>query len=302
MADRPADPPRARSDPCGHSLRAMPTLTRREFTLSASALAAATLLSGCGGGSDTDGEHVVVVHGIAGLAAARRLADEGVRVTVLEARERIGGQVWTCEVRFKIYEAGYETPLRQTGMPWVTTTLRPPGRSVAPCPPTKRSAWRHSPVPSATSSVDGFARRSRDEHAKLLTADLAFDAADHAMQVIGARVGRARRLARHLPRRTAVSLRTSSRLITSHSTYSWADVPGTIRRPRVAAALVGLVRCEAGATRCRSYVATFSRTCRSCSDRPKAPVTNESRSRPRRGGGRRRRAERDGGHRGELER
>jgi choline dehydrogenase-like flavoprotein len=145
MADRPADPPRARSDPCGHSLRAMPTLTRREFTLSASALAAATLLSGCGGGSDTDGEHVVVVHGIAGLAAARRLADEGVRVTVLEARERIGGQVWTCEVRSKLYEAGYETPLRQTGMPWVTTTLSPPGRSVAPCPPTKRTAWRHSP-------------------------------------------------------------------------------------------------------------------------------------------------------------
>jgi polyamine oxidase len=38
---------------------------------------------------------VVVGAGMAGLAAARSLADEGVRVTVLEARERIGGRVWT---------------------------------------------------------------------------------------------------------------------------------------------------------------------------------------------------------------
>jgi polyamine oxidase len=45
---------------------------------------------------DAGGEHVVVVGaGIAGLAAARRLADEGVRVTVLEARGRIGGRMWT---------------------------------------------------------------------------------------------------------------------------------------------------------------------------------------------------------------
>lgn len=33
--------------------------------------------------------------GMAGLAAARRLSDGGMRVTVLEARERIGGRVWT---------------------------------------------------------------------------------------------------------------------------------------------------------------------------------------------------------------
>jgi len=73
----------------------MPPLTRRVFTLGAGAFAAATMLPGCGGGRDA-GEHIVVVGaGIAGLAAARRLADEGLRVTVLEARERIGGRVWT---------------------------------------------------------------------------------------------------------------------------------------------------------------------------------------------------------------
>lgn len=38
---------------------------------------------------------VVIGAGIAGLAAARQLADLGVAVTVLEARDRIGGRLWT---------------------------------------------------------------------------------------------------------------------------------------------------------------------------------------------------------------
>jgi phytoene dehydrogenase-like protein len=33
--------------------------------------------------------------GIAGLACARTLAERGVRVMVLEARNRVGGRVWT---------------------------------------------------------------------------------------------------------------------------------------------------------------------------------------------------------------
>jgi monoamine oxidase len=39
---------------------------------------------------------IVIGAGVAGLAAAARLAESGVSVTILEARDRIGGRVFTC--------------------------------------------------------------------------------------------------------------------------------------------------------------------------------------------------------------
>src|SRR3984885_1522354 len=38
---------------------------------------------------------IVIGAGVAGLAAAARLAESGVSVTILEARDRIGGRVFT---------------------------------------------------------------------------------------------------------------------------------------------------------------------------------------------------------------
>ena len=42
---------------------------------------------------------VVIGAGAAGLAAAQRLHEQGEDVVVLEARDRIGGRVWTVRPR-----------------------------------------------------------------------------------------------------------------------------------------------------------------------------------------------------------
>jgi len=53
-------------------------------------------------------EVVVVGAGVAGLAAARKLAAEGRDVVVVEARERVGGRLWNTEIGGEANELGGE--------------------------------------------------------------------------------------------------------------------------------------------------------------------------------------------------
>jgi polyamine oxidase len=80
----------------------MVSLSRRDLGRGAALLAVSALLPSCAPRQPTDeqrdrsDEHIVVIGaGMAGLAAARRLTDAGVHVTVLEARDRIGGRIRT---------------------------------------------------------------------------------------------------------------------------------------------------------------------------------------------------------------
>ena len=44
-----------------------------------------------------DVEVAIVGGGAAGIGAARRLREAGVRALILEARDRLGGRAWTVE-------------------------------------------------------------------------------------------------------------------------------------------------------------------------------------------------------------
>lgn len=80
----------------------MAGLTRRDV-MAAGGLAAVAGLGACatsstpGRGGGGPGTVLVIGAGVAGLAAARRLARAGARVQVIEGRQRIGGRLWTSD-------------------------------------------------------------------------------------------------------------------------------------------------------------------------------------------------------------
>ncbi|MEU3209254.1 FAD-dependent oxidoreductase, partial [Streptomyces cyaneofuscatus] len=62
--------------------------------------------------ADPPARHVVVIGGgIAGLAAAHRLVATGLRVTLLEATDRLGGKLMTGEVAGVQVDLGAESML-----------------------------------------------------------------------------------------------------------------------------------------------------------------------------------------------
>lgn len=78
------------------------TLGRRHFlrgaALGLSTMAGPGLVASCADRDERTGPEpdvIVIGAGMSGLAAARHLADHGHGVTVLEARNRIGGRIWT---------------------------------------------------------------------------------------------------------------------------------------------------------------------------------------------------------------
>lgn len=92
-----------------------PQAYSRRAILGFGAAGAATLLLTAGAAKDVPGSYnrmwdvIVVGAGAAGLGAARRLSDAGQKVLVLEARDRIGGRMWTDSDSMSIpFERGAE--------------------------------------------------------------------------------------------------------------------------------------------------------------------------------------------------
>lgn len=75
---------------------------------------------------------IVIGAGVGGLAAARALQDAGVDVVVVEARDRVGGRVWTLDVGGVPVDAGAmfihgvrDNPLVAFCMRWRSSTNQP---------------------------------------------------------------------------------------------------------------------------------------------------------------------------------
>ena len=107
-----------------------------------------------------DVDVVVVGAGAAGIAAARRLHDAGVRCLLVEARQRLGGRAWTV-----IDESGYALDL---GCGWLHSADRNPWRDIA----TGQGASIDKSLPSwmRPSLEFGFSRAEQNEFGEAMDA------------------------------------------------------------------------------------------------------------------------------------
>lgn len=90
--------------------------------------------------NDLSARHVIIVGaGFAGLVAARELEACGIRVTILEARDRIGGRAWTED------RMGHTLELGATWVHWfqpfVWTEIVRYGQSIYPSPYHEEAYW-----------------------------------------------------------------------------------------------------------------------------------------------------------------
>ncbi|MFD3926659.1 protoporphyrinogen oxidase [Streptomyces sp. NPDC058614] len=155
-------------------------------------------------GTRTSTGHVVVIGGgIAGLAAAHRLLDSGVRVTVLEASDRVGGKLLPGEIAGARVDLGAESMLarrpeaialaREVGL---ADRLQPPATATASL--WTRGALRPMPkghvmgVPGTASALSGVLSdeglRCIERDAELPRTEIGDDVA--VGEFVAARLGR----------------------------------------------------------------------------------------------------------------
>jgi monoamine oxidase len=119
--------------------------------------------------AESDVETAIIGGGAAGLAAARRLHDAGVRCLIVEARERLGGRAFTV-----IDPAGHAIDL---GCGWLHSADRNPwseiarsqGRGIDKSPP----PWQRPSLPYGFSAADrrGYVETSHAFYERLDTAE-----------------------------------------------------------------------------------------------------------------------------------
>jgi monoamine oxidase len=75
----------------------MACVDRRTFLKVTGGAALALSWTGCGGGSGPGGSVIVIGAGLSGIATALLLEERGISVTIIEARDRVGGRVYTMD-------------------------------------------------------------------------------------------------------------------------------------------------------------------------------------------------------------
>ena len=122
-----------------------------------------------------DYDVIIIGAGAAGLAAAAELAPSGLRLLVLEARDRIGGRVWTrAESGLPPIELGAEFI---HGRPPVTFALMRKAGIAALDAPIVRLAMRHDRLGPRPDSVEAETRQVLRRHAAALARkDMSFEA------------------------------------------------------------------------------------------------------------------------------
>ena len=102
----------------------MSALSRRTFLAGSAATVAGPALAAPAGAADFD--ILIIGAGVAGIAAANRVAATGMKCLVLEAGDHLGGRCFTDTRIFGFpYERGARWIYSQMSIPWRSWQLRP---------------------------------------------------------------------------------------------------------------------------------------------------------------------------------